>query len=297
MKLLVAKFRPSRRIETHMEYTGPKEQTLSEHIFLDLLLAFLGILFAGGGTVILWIGVAIAIGAARISGRLIVKVVNTLIDARTVGMKEQGIGIRGLVQSAAFRGAVISSLILITTSFLINQSFLYLSCCALLMIIAYPFVRRFTSTGNFFRSFLMGLIPAGGSLAVKDELNSVPLILGFATMMWFAGIDIIHISKNSTATGQEGDSSFATRMGEEKALIISLITYLFSLSAFIAAGIFVRMNIAYWVSLACVALIFARQQLLSRKEDYEAVSKEIMQINSYVVPVLFMGTVIDVFMR
>jgi 4-hydroxybenzoate polyprenyltransferase len=280
-----------------MEYTGLKEHTLYEHILLNLLLAFLGILFAGGGTVILWIGVAIAIGAARISGRLIVRVVNTLIDARTAGMKEQGIGIRGLVRSAAFKGAIISSLILITTSFLINRIFLYLSCCALLLIIAYPLVRRFTSTGNFYRSFLMGLIPAGGYLAVKDELNSVPLILGLATIMWFAGIDIIHTSKNSNAIGQEDDSSLATRLGEEKALIISLITYLFSLSAFIAAGIFVRMNIAYWVSLACVALIFVRQQLLSRAEDYQTVSKEIMQINTYVVPVLFMGTVIDVFMR
>jgi 4-hydroxybenzoate polyprenyltransferase len=55
------------------------------------------------------------------------------------------------------------------------------------------------------------------------------------------------------------------------------------------------MKEAYWISVLCVGIIFIYQQMLARRKDIEPAIKEFFKLNSFIAPVLFLGTFIDVY--
>jgi 4-hydroxybenzoate polyprenyltransferase len=56
-------------------------------------------------------------------------------------------------------------------------------------------------------------------------------------------------------------------------------------------------GLSYWVSLACVAVIFFFQQKLARREDLDVAVRELFQINAFIPPVLLIGMVMDMYLR
>ena len=90
--------------------------------------------------------------------------------------------------------------------------------------------------------------------------------------------------------------SVPVRLGGGKALAISAICYIASISAMIYAGILAQRKIAYWIALIFIGAIFFFQQKLARDDDISDSIKKFFKINMYISPILFFGTLIDVIM-
>jgi 4-hydroxybenzoate polyprenyltransferase len=279
-----------------MDFKQFSSLIMIEQTLFALPFALIGVLFAGSGTFMDWVWATTALVAARTAGMSFNRVIDADIDARNPRTRERLIP-KGEVQPATvWLTAVISSIVLIGASYMLNELCFHLSFVAVFLLFTYSYFKRFSASSHFYLGFVEAAAPIGGYLAVTGEFSLVPFVLGFAILTWIAGLDIVYALQDKTFDEKEKLHSVPVRMGGENALAISAICYLFSISAMIYAGILTQRKIAYWVALVLIGAIFFFQQKLARDDNISASIKKFFKINMYISPILFFGTLIDVIM-
>jgi 4-hydroxybenzoate polyprenyltransferase len=162
------------------------------------------------------------------------------------------------------------------------------------MLFTYSYFKRFSSSSHFYLGFVEAAAPIGGYLAVTGQFALVPFVLGLAIMTWIAGLDIVYALQDMDFDKRQGLHSIPVRIGEDKALLLSSISYLLSFCSMIYAGALAHMGFVYWVSLILIAVIFTCQQILARRKDVASSIKTFFKINMFISPILFFGSLIDV---
>lgn len=280
-----------------MDFKKFSELIMIEQTLFALPFAYLGVLFAGGGDILTWVWVTIALIAARVAGMSFNRVIDADIDAKNPRTKD-----RLLPRGEATRGEVLmlgagASLVLIFVSYMLNSLCYYLSFVAVILLFTYSYFKRFSAGSHLYLGFVEAAAPIGGYLAVSGSFELTPFVLGVAIMAWIAGLDVVYAIQDMEFDRRENLHSIPVKYGREKALKISLALYVVSLAALIGGGILTVRGTAYWVTVLCVVLIFYRQQTLARRQDIETAIFEFFEINRYVSPILFVGTFIDVFQK
>ena len=279
-----------------MDFKQFSNLIMIEQTLFALPFALIGVLFAGSGTLMTWIWAITALVAARTAGMSFNRVIDADIDAKNPRTRERLIPKGEVRPAAVWLTAVISSIVLIGASYLLNELCFHLSFVAVFLLFTYSYFKRFSASSHFYLGFVEAAAPIGGYLAVTGEFSLVPFVLGFAILTWIAGLDIVYALQDMTFDEKEKLHSVPVRMGGEKALAISAICYLFSISAMIYAGILTQRKMAYWVALVLIGAIFFFQQELARDDNISASIKRFFKINMYISPILFFGTLIDVIM-
>jgi len=277
-----------------MDFRKLSKLIMIEQTLFALPFAFLGVLFAGGGTWFTWLWVSIALIAARTAGMSFNRSIDAEIDAKNPRTKDRLIPKGEVAPAQVWLLAVISSLVLIGTSFMLNRLCFYLSFPAVLMLFTYSYFKRFTASSHFYLGLVEAAAPIGGYIAVTGEFSLVPFVLGFVIFTWIAGIDMVYALQDMDFDAEEGLHSIPIRVGKKKALIISAICYTLSTCAMIFAGVLTQREIPYWVALICIGLIFSFQQRLARCENITMGIKGFFKANMFISPILFLGTFIDV---
>ncbi len=271
--------------------------------FFPFLFAYVGLLFAGGGTFLTWVWVTLALVAGRAAGMSLTRAVGTELDARYPGAKERALPEGGLSSKEVWFFSGIACVLLALSSYMLNRLCFQLSLLVIVLLFAYSFFKRFTTASHFYLGVLEAFAPIGGYIAVtgvlfaSSRVDYVPFILGAAAMLWIAGLDIIRSLLEIKFEEREGFRSIPAKYGRDKAALISLLLYVGAVAALVWAGIIAKRQQAYWIALAAVAVIFMYQQHLARRDEQEAAAKELYQLNAFVSPVLFVGTFIDVFVK
>ncbi len=256
--------------------------------------ALIGVLFAGGGTFMTWIWAITALTAARTAGMSYNRVIDAKIDARNSRTRERMIP-KGEIQPATvWVTAAISSLALIGASYMLNELCFHLSFIAVFLLFTYSFFKRFSASSHFYLGFVEAAAPIGGYLAVSGRFDLVPFVLGFAIMTWIGGLDIVYALQDMNFDAKEKLHSIPVRMGKRNALQVSAVSYIFSISAMIYAGILTQRKALYWIAIGLISIIFFFQQKLARNENIEESIKTFFKINMFISPILFFGTLIDV---
>lgn len=265
-----------------------------EQTFFAMPFALIGVLFAGGGTALTWVLAIIALGAARTAGMSFNRVIDAEIDAKNPRTSGRPIPKGEIKRSTVWWTAIVSSLVLIGASFMLNRLCFYLSFPAVFMLFTYSYFKRFSSSSHFYLGFVEAAAPIGGYLAVTGQFALVPFVLGFAIMTWIAGLDIVYALQDMDFDTSQGLHSIPVRLGKKKALHLSSIIYFFSFCSMIYAGALVHMGFVYWISLSLIAIIFTCQQILARRKDVSSSIKTFFKINMFISPILFFGSLIDV---
>lgn len=265
-----------------------------EQTLFALPFAYLGTLFAGGDEIIIWLLVTVALFSARTAGMSFNRAIDADIDSRNPRTNERLLPKGEISKKVVWIFGIISSLIFIYSSYIINELCFHLSFAALFMLFTYSYFKRFSSTSHFYLGFIEAAAPVGGYLAVTGRFDIIPFILGAAIFFWITGLDIVYAIQDVEFDKEEGLFSIPARFGIEKALIVSSILYFLSLAALILAGMITNRGTTYWVAVICVALIFFRQQVLANGKDKKTTIAEFFQINTFISPILFIGTFIDV---
>ncbi len=278
-----------------MDFKKLSQLILIEQTAFALPFAYLGILFAGGGTLTTWIFASLALVAARTAGMCFNRLIDAEIDAKNPRTKDRALPRGEVTKQEVLIVAVISCVVFIFSSYMLNMLCFYLSFLAIVLLVSYSYFKRFSSASHLYLGFVEAAAPIGGYLAATGEFTLIPFILGFAIMMWIAGLDVVYALLDVDFDRQEGLYSIPARYGVKTALVISLLLYLLSFSSLIIAGMLTNMKEAYWISVLCVGIIFIYQQMLARRKDREPAIKEFFKVNSFIAPVLFLGKFIDVY--
>jgi len=278
-----------------MDFKKFSEMILIEQTLFALPFAYLGLLFAGGGSIMDWVWVTVALVAARTAGMSFNRVIDMEIDRRNPRTKDRILarGDAGPAEVLLYGAA--ASLVLVFAAYMLNTLSCYLSFVAVAMLATYSYFKRFTSSSHYYLGLVEAAAPIGGYLGVTGEFDVLPFILGAAIMLWIAGLDLVYAIQDVDFDREEKLYSFPARYGVERTLTASAVSDVAAVAALSAAGFIARRGIGYWVGVACVAVIFTAQQKLARGDDPASAIGRFFELNRYVAPVLFIGTFLDVY--
>lgn len=271
------------------------ELILAMQTLFALPFAYIGVLFAGGADPATWIWVSIALAAARTAGMAFNRVIDADIDARNPRTKER------LLPRGEFRPGAVWTLgfvclaVLVLAAWRLNPLCFYLSFPASLMLVLYSYCKRLSAASHFFLGCVEAAAPVGGYLAVTGELSGFPFFLGGIILAWIAGLDIAYALQDADFDRRHGLFSIPAKLGEKKALQVSAGCYLLCLAGMVGAGIIAGSGVFYFSAVSAIALIFLRQQMLARQKDTWRAMQVFFHINMFVAPLLFLGTLADVF--
>jgi 4-hydroxybenzoate polyprenyltransferase len=278
-----------------MDFKKFSELVLIEQTFFAFPFALLGVLFAGGGSFRTWFFVIIAMAAARTAGMSFNRVIDAGIDAKNPRTRNRLIPKREVRPETVWLMAVVSSLVLVASSFMLNRLCFYLSFPAVFMLFTYSYFKRFSASSHFYLGLVEAAAPIGGYLAVTGEFTQVPFVLGLVILTWIAGLDIVYAIQDMEFDAEEHLHSIPVRLGKKTALFISAACYVVSTGAMVYAGVITHKNGFYWVAVLSVTLIFLYQQWLAWSPDIALGVKNFFKANMYISPILFLGTLTDVF--
>jgi 4-hydroxybenzoate polyprenyltransferase len=261
--------------------------------------AYMGLLFAGGGSPGQWILVTIALAAARTGGMSFNRVLDAEVDAKNPRTAERHIPAGTVSPTFVWGMGLVSCLVLIIASFFLNRLVFILSFPAVGLLYTYSLFKRFSATSHFYLGIVEAAAPVGGYLAVTGKFDFLTFVPGAAILFWIAGIDILYAVQDIDFDRREGLYSIPARLGRKKSVILSMVCYALSVIALIAAGYMAGMNNVYWSGVLAAAFLFARQQFLAQggSEPYEERMKKVFALNRYISPVIFFAALIDVLMR
>jgi len=105
----------------------------------------------------------------------------------------------------------------------LNRLCLALSPVVLLVLLSYPYAKRFTALCHLWLGLSLGLSPVGAWIAVRGAFEGMgtPLLLGAAVTLWSAGFDLIYACQDEAHDRRAGLFSAAARWGVEGALRLS----------------------------------------------------------------------------
>lgn len=279
-----------------MDFKKFSELIMIEQTLFAFPFALLGVLFAGGGTIGTWFWVIIAMAAARTAGMSFNRVIDAGIDAKNPRTRDRLIPKGEVLPKMVWMAAVISSLMLIGASFMLNRLCFYLSFPAVFMLFTYSYFKRFSASSHFYLGLVEAAAPIGGYIAVTGEFTRVPFVLGLVILTWIAGLDIVYAIQDMEFDIKENLHSIPVRVGKKKALFISAACYMVSISALIYAGLLTHKNVFYWAAVVSVGMIFFYQQRIARSQNIASAVKNFFKANMYISPILFIGTFTDVFL-
>ncbi len=265
-----------------------------EQTLFALPFALIGVLFAGGGSASQWLLVIVAFTAARSAGMSFNRAIDAEIDAKNPRTSDRLIPSGELKKRDVWIAGIVSSIILIGSSYMINELCFYLSFLAVVLLFTYSFFKRFSSSSHFYLGLVEAAAPIGGYVAITGKFTATPFILGFIILFWIAGLDIVYAIQDKEFDVKTGLRSIPARLGSRNALMVSAACYILSAGAMVAIGIIDNMNFAYWLAICCIGFIFIYQQKLARSEDINEGVIKFFKANMYVSPALFLGTFIDV---
>ncbi len=110
-----------------MDFKKFSQLIMIEQTLFGLPFAYLGVLFAGGGSVTDWLWVTLAFAAARTAGMSFNRVIDADIDGANPRTKDRLVPKGEVNPATVWMIAVVSSLILMGSAYMLNLLCFYLS--------------------------------------------------------------------------------------------------------------------------------------------------------------------------
>ena len=268
-----------------------------EHTVFALPFAYLGMLLAQKRwpSWRVFIGVTLAMAAARTAGMTLNRLADRAIDAKNPRTKNRALVTGDFSVPAAWAVVALSIGIFFVSAALLNPLCFKLSPIALLLLSGYHYVKRFSWLCHFALGAVLGIAPVGGWLAVTGHFAWQPALLSLAVMGWVAGFDILYSLQDVDFDKSLGLHSAPVRFGIPRALAISgwchVATVVFLAGFAFAAGL----GVLYAVGVAVTAVLLKFEHHLVSDGDLSRINTVFFNINGWVGILLFVFAALDIY--
>ncbi len=269
-----------------------------EHTIFALPFAYLGMALAAGGLPTLaqfwWVTLAMA------GARTLAMAANRLIDWRLDALNPRTAGRalpRGLLSTVDMVGlCLISFLVLALAAWQLNELCLQLLPAAVVVLVGYPYTKRFTWLSHWILGLADGLAPVGGWIAVSGQLAWQPLVLGLAVGIWIAGFDLIYACQDVHFDRAHGLCSVPARFGIAAALRLSAASHAATVVLLGLLGYALGLGFPFWLGLAAAAALLVYEHRLVRPDDLSRLDVAFFNVNGYIAVIVFVGTFVSLFL-
>jgi len=275
-----------------------------EHTLFALPFAFLGATLAARElppqTASFWIAkllwITVAMVGARSAAMTFNRIADREIDAANprTAMRALPAGLLDLRFAWLFTVAA-SALFLLAASQL-NRLTLILSPVALGSVFLYSYTKRFTLLSHLVLGWCLAIAPSGAWIAIKGELNLLPVLLSLAVMLWTAGFDVLYACQDYDFDRRTGLHSIPQTLGISRALWVArgIHALMFAVLVF-----FFRQAHLGWLGLAGVmatGALLVYQHSIVKANDLSRLNAAFFTTNAFVSVILFVTIASDVFL-
>jgi 4-hydroxybenzoate polyprenyltransferase len=260
-----------------------------EHTLFALPFAFLGAVAAARGIPSLWtiFWICIAMVGARSAAMAFNRLVDRDYDARNPRPAGRAIP-AGLVSVGYVRTFTLASVALfLVAAGMLNALALALAPVALVSVLGYSYMKRFTSLSHVALGWGLAIAPAGAWVAVRGDLGVEPLLLSIAVLLWTAGFDILYACQDADFDRDAGLFSIPSRLGVARALWVARALHLLMFAALFA---FYTRTESGWLGLfgvAAAAVLLVYQHAIVRADDLSRLDAAFFTTNAFVSVILF----------
>ncbi len=215
------------------------------------------------------------------------------IDLKNPRTKDREIPKGTLSEKSVLLFVIISSLIFLVTSYLINSTCFVLSFPALAVILFYSYTKRFTYLCHFILGFGIGLAPTGAYLAVNESFSFAPVLWSLGLMFHISGFDILYSTQDIEIDKSLGLKSIPSRFGIKKSFAISRIVHALCFGFFLWAGFVINSGIFYFGFLLVTGILLIVEHSLISPSNLSKLPIAFFHINASISLILFFGILLD----
>ncbi len=201
------------------------------------------------------------------------------IDIKNPRTKNREIPAGIVSANSALLFVILNSLIFIITTYFINSICFYLSPVALLIVLSYSYMKRFTALCHFVLGLGLSLAPIGAYLVITGEFALTPIWYSLAVLTWVSGFDIIYSLQDEEFDKSLSLHSVPAYMGVKNSLKLSSILHIISALFIIIPGLQENYGLWYWVGSAIYIAMLVYQHRLVKPNDLSKVNIAFMTTN------------------
>ena len=270
-----------------------------EHSIFALPFALTGAVLAAGGwppvRVLLWIVVCM------VSARSAAMAFNRLVDSE-IDAANPRTAMRALPNGELSRGFVLSFTVLAAGVFvfgaaMLNRLTLELSPIALIVVLAYSYMKRITRWSHVVLGLALGIAPSAAWIAVRGSLDPRALLLTAIVILWVGGFDVLYACQDFEHDRKAGLNSIPQAFGLEGAFWIARVMHLG-----MAALLFVLLHafglgLIALVGVAIVLVLLAYEHSIISPHDLRRMNAAFFTLNGVISVVFFTAIAADVLHR
>ena len=178
----------------------------------------------------------------------------------------------------------------------LNSICLLLALPALLVVIIYSYLKRFTPLCHFWLGGTLGLAPLAGWLSVSPESMSLsPVMLFFAVMFWVGAFDIYYAFQDIDFDRRYGLHSMPADKGPDTALAIAGFAHAMTAIFLLLLGLSAKLSLWWYLICLSIALLLMLEHKIMLTRDLSRVNTAFFTVNGIISPVMLIGILLGIF--
>lgn len=269
-----------------------------EHTVFALPFALTAALIAANGIPSLYqlFWISVALFGARTAAMSLNRAIDAEIDAKNPRTANRHIP-RGTVRrTEAYALAVLGFAVMVYSAYKLNKLAFQLSPLAIFVLTLYSFTKRFTALCHIVLGIAVALAPLGAWIAIRGTFDLPGILLFISVAFWIAGFDIIYALQDVEFDRREGIYSIPSKLGEDRALLLSKLFHLITLIGLIFTGLLEKMGALYYLGILISAVFMVKEHLIVSR-DRSKVGYAFFNLNGYISLTVFFFTLADFLWR
>lgn len=148
------------------------------------------------------------------------------IDARNPRTAGRDVPAGRITPRQALAFTLVNAVLFVIVAWTINPLCGGLSFVALIFLLGYSYLKRFTWLCHFGVGAALSIAPAGAYIAVTGHFSTAALLLSLIVFLWSSGFDILYALADEEIDRAEGLHSIPQRFGRKRAMQIAWAVHL-----------------------------------------------------------------------
>lgn len=270
-----------------------------EHSIFALPFALTGAVLAAGGwphaSTLLWIVVCMVSlrTAAMAFNRLVDADIDRINPRTATRALPAGLLSKGFV--AAFTVAALA--VFIGSASMLNPLTLLLSPIAIIVVLAYSYMKRITRWSHLVLGLALGIAPSAAWVAVRGGLDPRIIVLTAAVLLWVAGFDVLYACQDFEHDRANGLYSVPQAFGLQGAFLLARTMHLLMLGLLCWLVLLFHLGPIAIGGVAVVAVLLLYEHSLVSPGDLRRMNAAFFTLNGVISVVFFCAVALDVLLR
>jgi 4-hydroxybenzoate polyprenyltransferase len=269
-----------------------------EHSIFALPFALTGAVLAAGGWPPLWVlfWIVVCMVAARSAAMSFNRLIDATLDAANPRTAMRAIPAGTLRSSFVGGFVVVSAMVFIVGAAMLNRLTLELAPIALLVVLAYSYMKRITRWSHLVLGLALGIAPSAAWIGVCGSLDPRIVVLTVAVLLWVGGFDILYACQDFEHDRKAGLNSVPQAFGLENAFWMARLMHVAMVVLLVWFVQLFGLGVVANVGLAIVTLLLLYEHSIISPHNLRRMNAAFFTLNGIISVVFFLFIAVDRFL-